>query len=145
MKERRLTKLADFLENLPVERPKGKFDMDSWGEHKGKHPPSEKNYCGFSACALGWATTIPSFKRAGLQAEWTRYSRPSETLDWGLTVVFEGKDGTDAGIKFFDINYVSARILFSGQLKTRKSVVRAIRYLVKHGEDKLEEKYGKWE
>lgn len=59
--KRRLLKLADFLSTLPRRR----FDFRTWvGESwKGKKDLS----CGTTACALGWATTIPSLRRAGLR------------------------------------------------------------------------------
>lgn len=57
----RLLQLAELLENLPPER----FDYSTWvGEDwKGKADLS----CGTTGCALGWATTIPSLRKAGLR------------------------------------------------------------------------------
>lgn len=55
---RRLTKLADFMDSLPADRAHG-FDMRTF---------REQTKCGTVACALGWATTIPSFRRAGMTA-----------------------------------------------------------------------------
>lgn len=57
----RLLKLADFLEKLPRKR----FDYGRWVgvDWDGKPDLS----CGTTACALGWATTIPSFRRLGLR------------------------------------------------------------------------------
>lgn len=59
--QRRLLKLAAFLEKLPRKR----FYYGSWvGEDwKGKADLS----CGTTACALGWATTIPEFRKLGLR------------------------------------------------------------------------------
>ncbi len=51
---RRLTKLVDFMQELPPESKK-KFNMSDMVFHG----------CGTSACAAGWAETIPSFKRGG--------------------------------------------------------------------------------
>jgi len=57
--KRRLLKLADFLET--AELP-GKFNLQTLSdEQKGGRPA-----CGTQACALGWATTIPAFRDAGL-------------------------------------------------------------------------------
>ena len=58
---RRLLKLAAFLDSLDEER----FDYRYWigNDWKGKPDLS----CGTTACAVGWATTIPSFRRAGLR------------------------------------------------------------------------------
>ena len=76
---RRLTKLAGYLDSLPPVASKH-FRMLHWFKHKGKddHPfsPSgickkDLSYCGTSACAAGWAATIPQFKRAGLKVDAT--------------------------------------------------------------------------
>ncbi len=57
----RLLRLADFLEKLPPER----FDYsmgvgEDWG---GKQDLS----CGTTACALGWAATMPEFRALGMR------------------------------------------------------------------------------
>lgn len=59
--KRRLLKLADFLDQLPEER----FYYARWvgSDWEGKANLS----CGTTACALGWATTIPAFRRLGLR------------------------------------------------------------------------------
>lgn len=59
----RLSALATFLEKLPRER----FDYTNWvgRDWKGKRDLS----CGTSACALGWATTMPRFRKLGLRIE----------------------------------------------------------------------------
>lgn len=59
--KRRLLKLANFLEKLPPER----FGFATWVGYnwEGKANLS----CGTTACALGWASTIPSFRKLGLR------------------------------------------------------------------------------
>lgn len=56
----RLLRLAKFLRTLPPER----FDYSLWvgADWNGK----SLNSCDTTACALGWATMIPSLRRAGL-------------------------------------------------------------------------------
>ncbi len=58
---RRLLKLAELLESLPPER----FNYGHWvGEnYKGRANLS----CGTTACALGWATTMPSLRKLGFR------------------------------------------------------------------------------
>lgn len=58
---RRLLKLASFLRELPRNR----FNYSRWvdANWQGKADLS----CGTSACALGWATTMPTFRRLGLR------------------------------------------------------------------------------
>jgi hypothetical protein len=57
----RLLELAKFLRHLP----KTRFDYSSWvgNDWKGKKDLS----CGTTACALGWATVVPSLRKAGLR------------------------------------------------------------------------------
>jgi hypothetical protein len=55
---RRLLKLADFLQKLP----RNKFDYSNWvGEGA-----TEKS-CETTGCALGWAASMPEFRKLGLQ------------------------------------------------------------------------------
>jgi hypothetical protein len=58
--KRRLLALADLLQKLPPKR----FDYSHWvGDNwKGSADLS----CGTTACAFGWATTMPSLRRLGL-------------------------------------------------------------------------------
>lgn len=57
---KRLLKLAEFLKTVPAKR----FDYNSWVGEDWKGSPDLS--CGTTACALGWATQVPAFKRAGL-------------------------------------------------------------------------------
>jgi hypothetical protein len=56
----RLLRLAEFLEDLPEER----FDFSVWVEDGVIDPPKIEE-CGTKACAIGWACTMPEFKRLG--------------------------------------------------------------------------------
>lgn len=56
---RRLLKLAEFLEKLP----RKKFDYTHWYRAQS----SDAYKCGTTACAIGWAATMPEFKRLGLK------------------------------------------------------------------------------
>lgn len=57
----RLLKLADFLETVP----EGRFDFGHWAgeDWRGAQDLS----CGTSACAMGWAPSIPEFAALGLR------------------------------------------------------------------------------
>lgn len=62
----RLLKLAAFLRLLPPE----KFDLEYWvsnskGALRGNEEADPRS-CGTKACAMGWATTMPLFRRLGL-------------------------------------------------------------------------------
>jgi len=56
-----LLELATFLEALPPER----FDYGSWVGAKWKD--AQDLSCGTTACALGWAATLPSCRQEGLR------------------------------------------------------------------------------
>lgn len=66
----RLLVLADFLERGDLRE--GKFDMGQWTNVSFC---SKLGDCGTSACALGWATQIPAFRRAGLYLD--LYGQPT--------------------------------------------------------------------
>jgi hypothetical protein len=58
--KRRLLKLADFLE---TKVPPDSFNMSHWG----RGDDAGKPQCGTTACALGWASAIPSLRKAGVR------------------------------------------------------------------------------
>lgn len=74
MNTRLLKILADFLESGAVEPEK--FNLGTWidedieaetfPELERKLKESEFS-CGYTACAIGWACTLPEFKEAGLR------------------------------------------------------------------------------
>ena len=55
----RLTKLKNRLNDVDYDD----FNMEHWAEYIVNGKPA----CGTSACALGWATTVPSLRRAGMR------------------------------------------------------------------------------
>lgn len=74
---RRLTKLADYMASLPKSANEH-FNMNFFFHHPGEHShpeiprageikPNALEVCGTSACAAGFATTIPAFRKAGLK------------------------------------------------------------------------------
>lgn len=60
----RLLELANFLDTVPEDR----FDFDCYvgGDWKG----AQDLGCGTTACALGWACTMPSFRALGARFNW---------------------------------------------------------------------------
>lgn len=118
----RLLKLAEFLE---TKVPRKQFDMRNW---VGASWKGEKNLsCGTTACAMGWATTIPSFRRLGL-----RLNREGEVrLDPDDSVL---EDGFEAAERLFSITGFEAYELFSfvdpdgyERKETPKQVAKRIR------------------
>lgn len=131
----RLLKLAAFLKNLPRKR----FDYTSWVGEGFKGAPDLS--CGTTACALGWAATMPEFKRLGL------YIKVEKGFDSdGLPEVYgypalkrERCIEGDAGQVIFGLDSHEAYFLFhpmSGESNaTPKYVARKIEAFVKqrHG------------
>lgn len=62
---RRLLKLAAFLEALPKHLFNYCWFCNSWNVTN--LSPEKATACGTTACALGWATAIPSFRKLGLK------------------------------------------------------------------------------
>lgn len=94
-----LLELAALLDELP----EGRFDYDTWvGLNWGGNPDLS---CGTTACAAGWATTLPSFRERGLGLISLR----------GLGEVVINKSskfGIHAMAEALDISYREAEALF---------------------------------
>jgi hypothetical protein len=109
-----LLKIADLLERLPEE----KFDYGSWvGEDWGGKPDLS---CGMTACALGWATTIPEVAALGLRLE-KRACPWNPALELGM-VAFGGAKTSEkfdpcesfrSATLAFDLTFAEAEYLFS--------------------------------
>lgn len=95
MNKGRLLKLADLLETVDPSR----FDMDRWHSGSRFNENKLKFGCGTTACAGGWACTIPSFKRAGL---YISGRRPN----------YKGGLGFEALEDFFGITSRQSRAIF---------------------------------
>lgn len=100
---RRLTKLADFMDSLPKEANKH-FDMGAWlWKKEGPYPdeigPKDPWKCGATACALGWAATVPDFRKRGLRV-----------------APYRGCGNLAAASDFFDIEQYQCDKLFSGRI-----------------------------
>lgn len=117
--KKRLLQLADFLETLGPER----FDLQWWA-YNGFSP----NKCGTTACAVGWATTIPAFKKAGLKLY--------RDYDDGLYPIYKTYDSWDAVKVFFKLSMKDAEWLFNSgyypveQNNNPKYVAKRIREFV---------------
>lgn len=84
----RLTCLADHLEKVDEDC----FNMNIW-------------HCQTAACALGHATDIPEFQKAGLHLA-------GDATRGSLIPAFGGCTGYDAGKEFFQISLVDSVLLF---------------------------------
>lgn len=148
--ERRLLALADHLETVD----RKKFDMGRWAKFKySVHDDEQReripgrvkhlgddsyqrdfHACGTVACALGWGTTMPSLRRAGL--------RLIEDFcgDADIALVKKGEASTfgaaEVGTKLFGINYTRFYQMFvPGDLflpvNTPKQAAKNIRAVVR--------------
>jgi hypothetical protein len=93
----RLLRLADHLEK---DVPEAEFNMETWGVRE----PA----CGTTCCAFGHACNISEFAEAGLRIVWKKLDVTTFATVW-----FDGADGIDAAIKFFDISSYAANDLFA--------------------------------
>jgi len=103
-------KLIEFMESLPRSANE-KFDMGAWVQHDGEdheHPvgqivdaSKDLKHCGTSACALGWATAVPSFRKAGLKV----WSNPHNVTELNL-------ENFDAAAAFFGLTQDQSFALF---------------------------------
>jgi hypothetical protein len=108
---KRLLKLIAYMDALP-KSAEPHFNMRScWARHQGPHPmtgPLTKKSimdCGTTACALGWAATIPEFRRAGLRMEWYEvYGSYEARFDSDKAAQFFGLDGNQFWSLFNDNN-----------------------------------------
>ena len=128
-----LSALKD-LEALEIP-PTASFAMNTWGSHDAGHNPVEQNYCGTSACALGWLSTIPKWADLGLRGKWVKqyndedplYShRPVdsgtwETAAWGVFKIGRA-DVTALFMTWFGLDtkelYVEAARIYIGSRMT---------------------------
>lgn len=118
MNKERLIKLAEHLE---TKVPANRFDMGRWGMLAlGATSLVE---CDSAACALGWATTVPEFRKEGLK------------LASGM--VFLGNlTGYEAASALFGITESQASALFHGlnrEHEEPKDVAERIRTFVETG------------
>lgn len=105
----RLTRLRNFLrDNVKDER----FNLATWaGNDKIEWGGLRDLSCGTTACAMGWATTIPEFQALGL-----KLVRQPDTISgefYPPTIEFEGETHFHAAARFCGISDSEAEYLFN--------------------------------
>lgn len=119
MNKRRMLKWAAFLDALPVGKH---FNMRIYGLVPGGEM-GDKPICATSACALGWATAIPEFNRAGLELRARKGSREA-------FVYYKDDSTEDAAAEFFGIPYEDAHDIclsdFDATPQEKAAQIRAI-------------------
>ena len=105
----RLEKLYNFLGTV---EPK-KFDFSSWADTKTGE--TDMNVCGTTACALGWAGSMPEFRKRGLKLGWEKSYWDSSKVRGEVYLYSDGAidaNGLEAGEKFFGLTEEEAEYLF---------------------------------
>lgn len=128
MSRERLERLASLLDTVKPEH----FNLTGW--YTGRYTataeftPDNIQGCGTTACAVGWACTIPEFRNAGLYM--TQRNAPA----------FEALEGYEAVSRFFEIDADKTRWLFSPvpysieEYKDPAAVATRIRELLDRGQ-----------
>lgn len=113
-------------------RFKDEPDLNTKPAFKGTRNDLKPLECRTAGCALGWATTIPSFRRAGLRLEGSMTGSDAQTLP-----TYDGDGGMYAAVRFFDIELPIAEHLFhpmyyatERERTSPKAVAKRIRKLV---------------
>jgi hypothetical protein len=112
MHVRRLRTLSVFLRTIPANL----FDLKDWfrDDHGAKQAPMTRGgitspklqpraECGYTGCAVGWAASIPSFRRAGFYLA---------RMDVNLVPTYEGGVGRSAVKSFFGLDGDQVDLLF---------------------------------
>jgi hypothetical protein len=137
--KRRLLKLADFIWSKQHKVPRQRFYYGSWVGEDWKGSPTLD--CGTTACALGWAATMPTFRRLGLRL--TPF-----VIDDEITVN-ETLESRGAEVFGLSLNEFDALFVPGGEYNplraraTPKQVADRIRAFVAHPEDFLEREWQK--
>lgn len=76
------------------------FDMQTW-----LSPRFGTASCGYSACAIGYAGTLPAFRDEGFDTTVTQHPTFGSTQDWGAVEEFFGLASKDASHLFSDTRY----------------------------------------
>lgn len=117
--KQRILKLCDYLEKLPPSAARH-FDMVEWFGHKKKHKhlrdgetveQRHLSSCGTTACALGWASTMPYFRKLGLSMVY------DSSVNGGAVVRFGAMQSAHGGVfdvirEAFDLQGDEAQVFF---------------------------------
>ena len=134
----RLSVLAAHLKNVSNK----KFNLGYWVGHEYNYERTSNveivkavcdHSCGTTACALGHAASIPSFRRAGLKY-FVEYD--------GADILYKNSHNFVAGEHFFNISLEDSRYLFSPDeynngRKGKSYVIRRIEALIRKSEKEL--------
>lgn len=133
MDRERVTTLRNYLRDTVVD---DRFSLTTWvGSDNVPWQGKSDLSCGTSACAMGWAATIPSFQALGLSLMAMPGNRQYGQIVYKNTVHFQ------AAAKFMDLGAEDALHFFSsesypdGDETTRLQVVARISELLDSGNE----------
>lgn len=115
MKKHHINRLEKLYTFLGTVNPK-KFDFSSWAESTSGKP--DVNVCGTTACALGWAGSMPEFRKRGLKLEWDVSNYGPDDVVADASVILRDRhgmsiaEGEEAGAEFFGLTDEEADYLF---------------------------------
>jgi hypothetical protein len=114
----RLQTLASFLRGVPKEH----FNLETWRYDNAENSVCVNDEqltsslsCGTTACAVGWACSIPEFQEQGLAYRGNTPSYLSVATPNGGPPVFNFYESWEAVMEFFGIDYYMAEHLFLGE------------------------------
>lgn len=121
MNKERLHTLAAFLRKVKPQH----FDLDHWCDLDGgklKNGALKERGCGTTACALGWAPSIPEFRARGLQLK--NLAARGDTPDIDVIFKARGKtySGEDAAAMFFGLTKTQSEYLFMPDYYPREAL-----------------------
>lgn len=100
----RLRRLAEFLEDVEDRTLNMNFWKRDWEAYYGTEEDAPR--CGFVACALGWAGSMPEFQAEGLQI-----LRLKDGDEYYYYPEYDGQMQADAGAAFFGLpGYIAASL-----------------------------------
>jgi hypothetical protein len=136
---KRLLKLIEYMESLPASANKH-FGMRHWFDHTGKKhthgliegdvvTAEHLHSCGTRACAAGWASTMPYFRKLGLKLVW---SEGEASLVYANATWSENDDFTNLA-ELFELDRESTTILFGAEAvdETPKQWAKRARHCMK--------------
>ena len=106
MKKHHINRLEKLYKFLGTVKPK-KFNFGSWAISESGI--ADVNVCGTTACALGWAGTIPEFRKRGLKLVWWENIYGELEAEVRLD---DHRNGEHAGAAFFGLTHYEACYLF---------------------------------
>lgn len=140
-----LKEAGDDLKNLKLP-PKAKFDMGDWGVHPDQEKAPDKNHlCGTAACAAGWLSLMPKWRKRGFRSKWVKEeywdkTRHSWSMRWQLVPsgvgvpVWEEMAEDVMGVGYDDIHEI-----FHSYTSNKKQVVKMFYDLSKEYEKEANE------